>query len=307
MARRGRLTLIINNVPANTPVTHIQAAVAVARLYGQYPIGDRLHALPFSAPACESFADFARRRGSLSIDQGRALAIMNELLTELKNAVVEGDAERAATLARDCLAAGIPPTEIFEEGIVAGIRETGVLWDCSRYRVPDVILAADAFNEAVAVIEQRLHPGGDDVRPKIVLGVVEGDVHDLGKNIVVAMLRGAGLHVVDLGVDVPISAFVEAVRREQPRLLGIGAYMSTTMLAVPEVIQALEACRPVRGREGDGGRSANVPAVRRRGRRGWLGARCIGGGPAGPRSCWSATCNVEENAPLRLRRRWVRR
>jgi len=165
---------------------------------------------------------------------------MNELLTELKNAVVEGDAERAAGLARDCLAGGIPPAEIFEKAIVAGIQEAGVLWDCNRYRVPDVILAADAFNEAVAVIEQRLHLGGDDLRPKVLLGVVEGDVHDLGKNIVAAMLRGAGLHVVDLGVDQPVAAFVEAVRMEQPQILGIGAYMSTTMLAVPEIIQALE-------------------------------------------------------------------
>jgi methylmalonyl-CoA mutase cobalamin-binding domain/chain len=167
--------------------------------------------------------------------------ITSELLSELKNAVVEGDAERAAGLARQCLAADVPATTIFEEAIVAGIREAGVLWDCNRYRVPDVILSADAFNAAVAIIERHLHPRGDDVRPKVVIGVVEGDVHDLGKNIVVAMLRGAGLHVVDLGVDLSASAFVEAVRREQPLILGIGAYMSTTMLAVPEILQALEA------------------------------------------------------------------
>ena len=168
------------------------------------------------------------------------MVTVNRLLADRQNAVVEGDPERAARLAQDCLAAGIPPAEIFEEAIVAGIQEAGVLWDCNRYRVPDVILASDAFNEAVAVIEQRLHPSGDDARPKVLLGVVEGDVHDLGKNILAAMLRGAQLHVVDLGVDIPVSAFVEAVRQQQPDILGIGAYMSTTMLAVPEVIEALE-------------------------------------------------------------------
>ena len=202
---------------------------------------------------------------------------MNELLAELKSAVVEGDAERAAGLASDCLAAGIPPAEIFEGGIVAGIQEAGILWDCSRYRVPDVILAADAFNEAVAVIEQRLHPGGDDVRPKVLLGVVEGDVHDLGKNIVVAMLRGAGLHVVDLGVDLPISAFVEAVRLEQPLVLGIGAYMSTTMLAVPEVVHTLETAglrAGVRVMVGGVPTSQQFADAAARGR---LGARCFGG------------------------------
>jgi 5-methyltetrahydrofolate--homocysteine methyltransferase len=164
---------------------------------------------------------------------------MNELLAELKNAVVEGYAERAARLAEQCLAAGLPPSTIFDQAIVAGIQETGMLWDCNRYQIPDVILSADAFNEAVAVIERSLPPH-PDVRPKVVIGVVEGDVHDLGKNILVAMLRGAGLHVVDLGVDLPASAFVEAVRREKPAILGIGAYMSTTMLAVPEIIAALE-------------------------------------------------------------------
>jgi len=164
---------------------------------------------------------------------------MNDLLNELKNAVVEGDADRAVAMAQRCLAAGVTAPMIFENAIVAGIQEAGVLWDCNRYRVPDVILSADAFNAAVSVIEKHLRPGSDDVRPKIVLGVVEGDVHDLGKNIVSAMLQGAGLHVVDLGVDVPSAGFVEAVRRERPAILGIGAYMSTTMLAIPEILEAL--------------------------------------------------------------------
>lgn len=169
----------------------------------------------------------------------KALAKMNDLLTDLKNAVVEGYAERAAALTEQCLAVGLPADAIFDQAIVAGIQETGMLWDCNRYQVPDVILSADAFNEAVSVIERSLPPHADK-RPKMVIGVVEGDVHDLGKNILAAMLRGAGLNVVDLGVDLPPSAFVEAVAREKPAILGVGAYMSTTMLAVPEIIQALE-------------------------------------------------------------------
>ncbi len=168
------------------------------------------------------------------------MAIMNELLGELKNAVVEGHGERAIDLAERCLAAGLPATTILDEAIIAGIREAGTLWDCNRYRVPDMILSADAFNEAVAVIERHLPVRQDDSRPTLVIGVVEGDVHDLGKNIVVTMLRGAGLDVIDLGVDLSASAFVGAVQRERPVILGIGAYMSSTMLAVPEILQALE-------------------------------------------------------------------
>jgi 5-methyltetrahydrofolate--homocysteine methyltransferase len=166
---------------------------------------------------------------------------MNNLLTELKNMIVEGVADSAAELASQCLEAGLPATEIFDQAIVLGIQEAGVLWDCNRFRVPDVILSADAFNAAVSVIEKHLRPSGDDVRPKVVLGVVEGDVHDLGKNIVSAMLQGAGLHVVDLGVDVRLESFIEAVRRERPAILGIGAYMSTTMLTIPEILDALQA------------------------------------------------------------------
>jgi 5-methyltetrahydrofolate--homocysteine methyltransferase len=165
---------------------------------------------------------------------------MNELLDALKTAVVEGDADRAAELAAECLGAGLPAALVFEQGIVSGIQEAGVLWDCSRYRVPDVILSADAFNSAVAVIGDRLAAAGDDARPKVMLGVVEGDVHDLGKNILAAMLRGAGLQVVDLGVDVPAAGWVEAVQRERPAVLGIGAYMSSTVLAIPEILTELE-------------------------------------------------------------------
>ncbi len=164
---------------------------------------------------------------------------MNDLLRELKDAVVEGDADRATLLTERCLGAGLPAQQIFDDAIVAGIQEAGVLWDCDRYRVPDVILSADAFNSAVAVIEKQLRQGEDDSRPKVLMGVVEGDVHDLGKNIVIAMLRGAGLRVVDLGVDVPADRFVEAVRQEHPAVLGIGAYMSSTMLEIPGIIRSL--------------------------------------------------------------------
>lgn len=166
---------------------------------------------------------------------------MTEPLQELKDAVIEGYAEQATALARACLEAGIPAEEIFERGIIAGIQETGLLWDCNRYCVPDVVLAADAFNAAVAVIERQLRERADWPRHKAVLGVVEGDVHDLGKNIVSAMLQGAGFQVVDLGVDNPVERFVAAVRSERPAIVGIGAYLSTTMPLVAEILRALEA------------------------------------------------------------------
>jgi 5-methyltetrahydrofolate--homocysteine methyltransferase len=168
-------------------------------------------------------------------------------LEELKNAIVDGHAGRAQAWAESCLAAGMPAEVIFTAGIIPGIQETGKLWDSNRFNVPDVILSADAFNAAVAVIEQQLRSSARYRRRKVVLGVVEGDMHDLGKNIVSAMLQGAGFEVVDLGVDVPAQRFVAAVREERPAILGIGAYMSTTMLLIPEILAALAAVDLRRG------------------------------------------------------------
>ena len=165
---------------------------------------------------------------------------MTLLLDVLKQAVIVGDADRAAELAERCLAEGMPAQTLFEQGIVAGIQETGRLWDANHYYVPDVILSADAFRQTTRVVERQMGQRRAGCRGKVVIGVVEGDVHDLGKGIVVAMLLGAGFEVVDLGVDLPAERFVEAVRTERPDILGIGAYMSTTMLLVHDVLEVLE-------------------------------------------------------------------
>ena len=166
---------------------------------------------------------------------------MHQLLEALKQAVVDGKADLAVVETEKCLAEGVPAQEIFETAIVAGIQETGRLWDANKYYVPDVILSADAFTAAVKIVEQHLGRGVVATRGKVVIGVVEGDMHDLGKGIVIAMLRGAGFEVVDLGIDNPVERFVEAVKAEEPDILGVGAYMSTTMLLAREVIEALDA------------------------------------------------------------------
>ncbi|MDX9830610.1 MAG: corrinoid protein [Anaerolineae bacterium] len=165
---------------------------------------------------------------------------MTPLLEVLKQAIVVGDADRAAELSERCLAEGTPAQVLFEQAVIAGIQETGRLWDANHYYVPDVILSADAFRSATRVVEQHLGRRAGEQRGKVVIGVVEGDVHDLGKGIVVAMLLGTGFEVIDLGVDLPIERFVEAVRAERPDILGVGAYMSTTMLLARDVIDALE-------------------------------------------------------------------
>ena len=167
---------------------------------------------------------------------------MGEILETIVRAVVEGEDEKAASLVGEAMAAGVPVLDILNGGVVAGIKKTGELWKANEYFLPDVILSADAFKAGMAVLEPRLAETADGKQArKFVIGVVAGDMHDLGKSLVVALLKSAGFSVIDLGIDVSKERFVEAVREHKPAVLGLGAYMSTTMLEMKAVIRELEA------------------------------------------------------------------
>jgi corrinoid protein of di/trimethylamine methyltransferase len=164
-----------------------------------------------------------------------------ELYQVISKAVTEGEEEEAVRKVEEALKSGLPPKEIMQRGIVAGISKAGELWKANEYFLPDVIMAADAFKAAMAILKPRLKEG-EGVRKgkKIVMGVVQGDVHDLGKSLVIAMLTSAGFEVIDLGIDVPLQKFIDAAREHQPHILGLGAYMTTTMLEMKGIIAELE-------------------------------------------------------------------
>lgn len=157
------------------------------------------------------------------------------------DAIVEGDDEGAPRQVQEALDAGLPPLDILHLGVIAGITRTGELWAANEYFLPDVILSTEAFKAAMVPLEPRLQAesGGGSGRT-FVLGVVHGDVHDLGKGLVAAMLQASGFRVIDLGINVPAERFLEAVREHKPAILGLGAYMSTTMLQMQPVIAELE-------------------------------------------------------------------
>ena len=159
----------------------------------------------------------------------------------LKDAVAKGDEDVAEDAAQRGINEGIPAIEMLQDGAVAGIYEAGALWQAGDYFLPDVILAAEAFNLAMKPLEPMIT--GVDAQPKarVVLGSVAGDAHDLGKNIVTALLRSARYEVIDLGVDVPTEKWVESVRDLKPAVLGMGAYMTTTMRNMADVLKALQA------------------------------------------------------------------
>jgi 5-methyltetrahydrofolate--homocysteine methyltransferase len=167
---------------------------------------------------------------------------MSEQYKAILEAVVEGEDGEAARLVEGALAAGLPPLDILQQGVVAGITRTGELWQANDYFLPDVILAADAFKAAMVPLEPQLGESREG-RPghKFVIGVVEGDMHDLGKSLVIALLQSAGFEVIDLGIDVSREAFVAAVKEHKPAVVGMGAYMTTTMLEMKNIIADLEA------------------------------------------------------------------
>lgn len=165
---------------------------------------------------------------------------MFETLKKLKKAVVEGEDDLALSLAQQSLEEGDQPLAIVNEAIVAGIQEAGELWKKSEYFLSDMIMSAEAFRVAMEVVEPNIAAGETSTAGKLVIGTVAGDMHDLGKMMVIAMLRGAGFHVIDLGEDVPTETFIDKVKELKPDILGLGCYMTTTMVEMRTVIKHLE-------------------------------------------------------------------
>jgi 5-methyltetrahydrofolate--homocysteine methyltransferase len=162
-----------------------------------------------------------------------------DVFEALKQAVLEGEDELALRLVRGALDGGCPPLALVNRAIVPGIRAAGELWKANTYFQSDVIMSAEAFRVAMEVVEPLLTSVETGSAKRVAIGTVAGDMHNLGKTIVIAMLRGAGFSVTDLGEDVAATAFIDAVERLKPDILGLGCYMTTTMLEMTDVIRKL--------------------------------------------------------------------
>ncbi len=165
---------------------------------------------------------------------------ISTILEELRKAVLEGDDDIAADLARKALEEGVKPSEIVNEGIAPGIEKAGELWKKNEYFHTDVILSAEAFRAAMEIVEPRFSPGDKKTIGKMIIGTVAGDMHNLGKIMVVATLRSAGFEVVNLGEDVSAATFIGKVKELKPDILGIGCYMTTTMSEMKTIISQLQ-------------------------------------------------------------------
>jgi corrinoid protein of di/trimethylamine methyltransferase len=163
-----------------------------------------------------------------------------DLFKAMAEAVIEGDEERTVSLAKEALTKGVPPTEAIEKGFAEGMKEIGRLFDTLEIYLPQVIISADAMTAGVEVFRQHLLGQEEDLPKKtVLLGTIQGDVHDIGKNIVKIMLESNGFKVYDLGRDVPVLNFIEKVKELHPDIVGVSALMTTTMVHMPKLIEAL--------------------------------------------------------------------
>ena len=160
-------------------------------------------------------------------------------LSELFEAIVVGDRSRAATLAQQAIDDGTEPAVVITQSLVAAMEEVGRLFEANEYFLPEMMMSSDAMNAALTIVKPLVAEGTFETQGRVVLGTVQGDLHDLGKNIVKMMLEGASFEVVDAGIDVPPSRFIELVRTEKPDVIGLSALLTTTMPAMREVIVSL--------------------------------------------------------------------
>jgi corrinoid protein of di/trimethylamine methyltransferase len=165
----------------------------------------------------------------------------NEILQKLARAVVDMDEAGAAAAAQEAIAEGLDAYVAITEGLAAGMREVGELYERGEYYVPEILVCSDAMNGAIEILKPHIKNLPDRKPVKVLLGVIEGDIHDLGKNIVKIMLDAAGFEVIDLGRDVKAERFIEAAREAKAGIIGLSTLMSTTMGNMKKVVDALIA------------------------------------------------------------------
>jgi 5-methyltetrahydrofolate--homocysteine methyltransferase len=165
------------------------------------------------------------------------------IIMELKSiydAVVEGDTKAVEDGVQAALDAGMPADKILNEGLISAMNEVGRLFEAQEFYVPEMLVAARAMQAGLAILKPFLAQSGNMSAGTVVIGTVKGDLHDIGKNLVVMMLEGAGFKVTDLGVDVSPEKFVQAVR-DGTQLIGMSAMLTTTMPNMKVTIEALKA------------------------------------------------------------------
>ena len=157
----------------------------------------------------------------------------------LTQAIIAGRRKEIAGLVNQCLAAGEKAGDIVERRLVPGMAEVGERFRRNEIFVPEMLIAAHAMKEALKILEPLLAAAGVKPEHKVIIGTVEGDLHDIGKNLVAMMWKGANIEVVDMGVNVLPAKLIEAINTHKPKLVGLSALLTTTMPAMRDTVRAI--------------------------------------------------------------------
>ena len=163
------------------------------------------------------------------------------ILQEIRASVIKGDAAGATAGVHKALEEDIPALTILNEALISGMTEVGEKFEAGEYYIPEMLIAARAMQSALAPLKPLLVQSGAEPLGRVAIGTVQGDLHDVGKNLVGMIFEGTGFSVVDLGVDVKPQTFVEAVSEHQASILGMSALLTTTMPKMAETVMAIQA------------------------------------------------------------------
>jgi len=162
------------------------------------------------------------------------------MLDKIKQAVLAGEMEGIAELTNQALAQGIGAREILDQALTPAMDIVGEEYEKGDRYVPEMLISAETMKGAVTILKPLLVEAGVKARGKVVIGTVEGDLHDIGKDLVAMMLEGAGFEVVNLGVEVTAEEFLKAAKEHEADIIGMSALLTTTMIHMPEVIDGLQ-------------------------------------------------------------------
>ena len=165
-----------------------------------------------------------------------------ELFESMAQSVIDGEVEDAERLARQAIEQGVDPLDAINRGFVIGVNHVGEEYAAGEMFLPDLVLAGEAMKAAVAVLDPEMQRRGTkrQMLGTVVIGTVDGDIHDIGKTLVATMLAASGFQVYDMGVDVPVQTFLEKARETSADVVGLSALLTTTMVKQKDVIEALE-------------------------------------------------------------------
>jgi 5-methyltetrahydrofolate--homocysteine methyltransferase len=161
-------------------------------------------------------------------------------MEKLRQFVIAGNAKETQGRVRQLLADGKNPDVLMNEAMIPAMDVVGELFQKGEFYLPEMLIAARAMKAGMEVLRPLIARGGAKPIGKVVVGTVRGDMHDIGKNLLSMSLEGAGLEVIDLGVDVPPETFVQSIKEHRPHILGLSALLTTTMIGMRETVEALE-------------------------------------------------------------------